>query len=65
MTPKMPPRLTSFAADGLELTVFYWIGDPENGSANVRSDVNLAILRLLVSRGVEIPFPQRVIWQRT
>jgi small-conductance mechanosensitive channel len=58
-------RLTSFAADGLELTVFYWIGDPENGSANVRSDVNLAILRLLQARGVEIPFPQRVVWQRT
>ena len=63
--PGVSVRLTSFAADGLELTVFYWIGDPENGSANVRSDVNLAILRLLVSRGVEIPFPQRVIWQRT
>ena len=62
--PGVSVRLTSFAADGLELTVFYWIGDPENGSANVRSDVNLAILRLLVSRGVEIPFPQRVVWQR-
>ena len=56
-------RLTSFAADGLELTVFFWIADPESGSANVRSDVNLAILRLLNERGVEIPFPQRVVRQ--
>ncbi len=57
-------RLTNFAADGLELTVFFWIGDPENGQANVRSDVNLAILRTLNRLGVEIPFPQRVLHQR-
>jgi small-conductance mechanosensitive channel len=61
--PAPAVRLTSFAADGLELTVFFWIADPESGSANVRSDVNLAILRLLNERGVEIPFPQRVVRQ--
>jgi small-conductance mechanosensitive channel len=54
-------RLTNFAADGLELTAFFWIGDPENGQANVRSDVNLAILRRLNELGVDIPFPQRVL----
>jgi len=59
--PGVGVRLTSFAADGLELTIFFWIADPENGSANVRSDANLAILRLLNERGVEIPFPQRVV----
>jgi small-conductance mechanosensitive channel len=62
--PAVGVRLTNFAADGMELTVYFWIGDPENGTANVRSDVNLAILRLLQARGVEIPFPQRVVWQR-
>ena len=56
-------QLTSFAADGLELTVAYWIGDPENGQGNVRSDVNLALLRTLNAEGVEIPFPQRVVRQ--
>ena len=61
--PAPAVRLTSFAADGLELTVFFWIADPESGSANVHSDVNLAILRLLNERGVEIPFPQRVVRQ--
>lgn len=59
--PAVGVRLSNFAADGLELTVFFWIGDPENGTANVRSEVNLAILRLLNLQGVEIPFPQRVI----
>jgi small-conductance mechanosensitive channel len=54
-------RLTQFAADGLELTLFFWIADPENGQANVRSEVNLAILRTLGEMGIEIPFPQRVL----
>ena len=53
--------LSNFAADGLELTLGFWINDPENGLVNVRSDVNLAVLRLLNEAGVEIPFPQRVL----
>lgn len=32
--------LTAFGADGLELTVHFWIGDPENGQGPVRSEVN-------------------------
>jgi small-conductance mechanosensitive channel len=58
-----PPgvQLQSFAADGLELQIGFWIGDPQNGQGNVRSDVNLAILRALDAAGVEIPFPQRVV----
>jgi small-conductance mechanosensitive channel len=55
--------LTQFAADGLELTVGFWISDPENGQVNVRSDVNLALLRALGQMGIEIPFPQRVVRQ--
>jgi small-conductance mechanosensitive channel len=53
--------LSQFAADGLELTIAFWIGDLENGQGNVRSDVNLAILAALNEAGVEIPFPQRVV----
>jgi small-conductance mechanosensitive channel len=58
-----PPavQLSAFAADGLELTVAFWIDDPQNGQGNVRSAVNLAILRSLNAAGVEIPFPQRVL----
>lgn len=59
--PAPAVRLTNFAADGLELTVFFWIADPENGTANVRSDVNLTLLRTLNALGVVIPFPQRVL----
>ena len=52
--------LSAFAADGLELTLNFWISDPQNGQGNVRSAVNLAVLRALSARGIEIPFPQRV-----
>ena len=55
--------LQAFAADGLELFIAFWIADPENGQGNVRSGVNLAILRTLAEAGVEIPYPQRVLRQ--
>lgn len=58
-------QLTNFAADGLELTLVFWIGDLENGQGNVRSDVNLAVLACLQAEGVEIPFPQRVVLHRS
>jgi small-conductance mechanosensitive channel len=56
-------QLSAFAADGLELTLVFWIADAGNGTGNVRSDVNLAVLAALQGAGVEIPFPQRVVRQ--
>jgi small-conductance mechanosensitive channel len=53
--------LMAFGADGLEFRLGYWISDPENGSENLRSLVNLEILRLLREHQIEIPFPQRVV----
>ena len=55
--------LSAFAADGLELTIPFWMADPENGQNNLRSAVNLAILRTLGEAGVGIPYPQRVLHQ--
>ncbi|MCV2348754.1 mechanosensitive ion channel family protein [Paucibacter sp. Y2R2-4] len=55
--------LSNFAADGLELSINFWINDPHNGQGGVRSEVNLALLRSLNRLGVEIPFPQRVLHQ--
>jgi small-conductance mechanosensitive channel len=57
-------QLSRFADDGLELTINFWIGDPENGSGNVRSAVNLRVLRTLNQLGIEIPYPQRVVHNR-
>ena len=54
-------NLTNFGADGLEFTLNYWISDPENGLQNLRSLINLAILKSLREHHIEIPYPQRVI----
>ena len=54
-------QLSMFAADGIELTLSVWIGDPENGQGNVKSEVNFAVLAVLEAEGVDIPFPQRVV----
>ena len=59
--PEPAVHLSHFAADGLELTLIYWIADMENGTGNVRSAVNLAVLQVLNAAGVQIPFPQRVM----
>ena len=61
-----PPAvvLLTFGVDGLEFRLGYWIGDPENGSDNLRSLINLEILRLLRANAIDIPFPQRVVHQR-
>jgi small-conductance mechanosensitive channel len=64
-TPGPAVQLTNFAADGLELTLVFWIGDLENGQGNVRSDVNLAVLACLNAEGAEIPYPHRVVTHRS
>ncbi|PTT85616.1 mechanosensitive ion channel protein, partial [Pelomonas sp. HMWF004] len=58
--PAPTVQLTRFADSGLELTLQFWIMDPENGSGGVRSDVNLAVLHTLKRLGVDIPYPQQV-----
>ena len=51
----------SFAADGMELGVSFWIRDAENGQGNVKSDVNLAVLDVLNARASRSRIPQRVV----
>ncbi|MBI4740100.1 MAG: mechanosensitive ion channel [Betaproteobacteria bacterium] len=53
--------LTAFGDSGINLELGFWISDPQEGTGNVRSDINLAIWRLFREHGVEIPFPQREI----
>ncbi len=60
-SPEPSVSLSSFGSDGLEFTVGYWITDPENGSLNLKSLINLDILKALRQHHIEIPFPQRVL----
>ena len=54
-------NLTNFGPDGLEFTVNYWMTDPENGQQNLRSLINLDILKALRAHNISIPYPQRVV----
>jgi small-conductance mechanosensitive channel len=62
--PAPSAQLSNFGADGLEITLVYWINDVENGQGNLRSDVNIAVLQTLREHNIEIPFPQRVIHRK-
>ena len=59
--PPVVALVTGFADSGVELEVGFWIEDPERGSANVRSDVSVAILAELERQNIEIPFPRREV----
>ncbi len=58
-----PPKalLLAFADSGIDLELGFWIGDPQNGSGPVRSDINLAIWKAFKAAGIEIPYPQREV----
>jgi small-conductance mechanosensitive channel len=55
-------QLTNFIANGMELTIKYWLTDPNNEQDRVKSEVNLAILDALNTEKVEFPGPQRVVF---
>jgi len=54
-------QLVRFGADGLEFRLGFWIDDPQNGSGNVVSDVNIRVLKGLRAANIDIPYPQRVV----
>jgi small-conductance mechanosensitive channel len=58
-----PPAalLNKFADSGIDLELGFWIGDPENGSGNIRSDINVAICRAFAAAGVGIAYPHMIV----
>lgn len=59
--PEPAVRLMRFGPDGLDFTLQFWIADPANGQGNVKSDVNLRILKSLREAGITLPSPQRTV----
>ena len=58
-SPEPVARLLKFGDNGIELELRIWIEDPENGTANVCSDINLAFWKRFKQHDITIPFPQR------
>jgi len=60
--PAPQASLSAFGADGLEFTVGYWINSGDAAEQlKLRSLINRRILQLLQERGIDIPYPQRVV----
>jgi small-conductance mechanosensitive channel len=59
--PPAAAFLARFADSGIELELGVWIDDPEAGTLNIRSELNLAIWRAFQEAGIEIPYPQREV----
>lgn len=51
--------LSNFGNDGIDLTSYFWVADPERGTATLRSNISRAILKAFNEKGVNIPYPQR------
>ncbi|MHA1537462.1 MAG: mechanosensitive ion channel family protein [Alphaproteobacteria bacterium] len=58
-TPTPQCLLMGFGDNSVDLELRVWIRDPQNGVANVRSDVLLQVWDRFREHGIEIPFPQR------
>ncbi|HET6719759.1 MAG TPA: mechanosensitive ion channel domain-containing protein, partial [Rhodocyclaceae bacterium] len=59
--PAPAALLLNFGDNGIDIELGFWIDDPEEGTRNVRSDLNLSILDLCRKKGIEIPYPQREV----
>ncbi|GJL92803.1 mechanosensitive ion channel family protein [Hyphococcus sp.] len=60
-TPAPRCNLMEFGDNSINFDLRFWINDPANGSANVRSDVMMAIWEMFAEMNIEVPFPQRDI----
>lgn len=58
-TPEPTVRLMEFGENGIHLQLRVWIADMENGTASVKSEINLAIWRAFKANHISMPFPQR------
>ena len=59
--PAPTVHVMNLADNGVELELGVWLADQEQGTQDVRSAINLAILNEFRARGIEIPFPQREV----
>jgi small-conductance mechanosensitive channel len=57
--PEPTCHLTEFGESSIDLTLRFWIRDPNDGLGAVRSAVMFALWDAFKRDGIEFPFPQR------
>lgn len=57
-TPPPYATVSALADSSVNLKVSFWVGDPEKGTAVLRSHIMRAALDRFAQEGIEIPFPQ-------
>lgn len=60
--PKPVCNLMEFDDSSVNFDLRFWIKDPENGMANVRSEVYMNMIDAFHEHGIEIPFPQQDLY---
>jgi small-conductance mechanosensitive channel len=51
--------MSALGASGIDMAIYVTIEDPQEGTANVRSQILRALWRLFQEHGVEVPYPQQ------
>ncbi len=51
--------LTNFGNDGIDLTSYFWVPDPEKGTASLKSGIYRKILNKFREENINIPYQQR------
>ena len=52
--PAAAVNVTELGFYGIELQISFWIADPHNGQQNIRSQVNVAALKVLTANNIEM-----------
>jgi outer membrane phospholipase A len=52
-------HVTGFSDSSVDMDLRLWIKDPENGMANLKGAVFLAVFDVFGKTGIKIPYPQR------
>jgi small-conductance mechanosensitive channel len=53
-TPAVEVYVSELGFYGIEMQISFWIADPHNGQQNVRSQVNVAALKVLTAHNIEM-----------
>ena len=48
--------VSRFASSGIDLNVNFWVEDPVNGTAGIKTDIMMNLLRRFTEAGIEIPY---------